>query len=223
MEQPPWSLLQEKFFETYYSSLPDDLLPLTVGAETILLINLTTKTLLLILKNHKDTFALFEKCVTDVRLKCYQACVVLEKMGSVPLASPITKPVTCNIDTLNYDINCTVDLMLCVDLLIEAVQNLSVLDDAIKNSKEYAMKLYQACSSVADEEECAVCGCRHTMSTECGHYFCYECFVKASSMKTECPVCRNVIKFRYKPRDTPDSLEIVRSYYKEQELTWCGK
>ncbi|AQQ80281.1 ORF14 [Betabaculovirus altermyunipunctae] len=219
----PWSVVQEFFFLKYYCALPDDLAVLPVTVETILLLNLTAKTLLELAEQDANGFVIYERCVADVRVKCYQACVVIEEMGaSFCLGKLIAQPVHRMSDSFNYDVACCTDLLLCTDVIDETVANIIKLSEAIRHSKEYAARLYQACAS--NPHDCAVCGSRHTMTTECGHHFCYECFVKASDVKVECPVCRNATKFRYKRDNAPaDLLDTVRSHYRDQELTWRKK
>nr|AXS01032.1 ORF013 [Spodoptera frugiperda granulovirus] len=218
-----WSVVQETFFLHYFCALPDCLTKLPISVETVLILNLTTKALKKLQKDCADTFAVYEKYINLVRLKCYQVCVVMEKMGGVPYSHMIAEPYTqYNQDEqLNYDINCSVDLLLCTDLVKETVDNVIKLFDDVQQSKEYVYRLYQACT--VSVHDCAVCRSTHTMLTACGHRFCYECFVKASSVKQECPVCRNTTNFRYIKDNTPDLLQTVRSYYEEHELTWVKK
>jgi hypothetical protein len=220
----PWAVIQEMFFIKYFCSLPDDgLAALPVSVETVLLLNLTTKTLLHLLEQCPNTFAVYEKCVADAHIKCYQSCVVIEKMGGTQLSDTLgALPVYYAIEPqINYDVNCSVDLLLCCDILKETTDNTIKLINAVQYSKDYVTRLQQACTlSVYD---CSVCTSTHTMLTKCGHRFCYECFVKASSIKVECPICRSTTKFFYTEDKTPDVLESVRTHYRQNELTWGKK
>ncbi|AKR17487.1 hypothetical protein [Mocis latipes granulovirus] len=219
-----WSAVQETFFIKYFCSLPDDgLASLPVSVETALLVNLTTKTLLHLLDQCPNTFAVYEKCVADSHIKCYQLCVVVEKMGGIQLSDTIGEaPIYYDIlNTINYDVNCNIDLLLCCDVIKETVDNMVKLVNAIQYSKDYVTRLQQTCT--LSVHECSVCASTHTMLTKCGHRFCYECFVKTNSIKTECPVCRSGAQFYYIKDNTPDILEIVRTHYKQHELTWGKK
>lgn len=49
-----------------------------------------------------------------------------------------------------------------------------------------------------DSRECPICmvsldESQVTLTTECGHTFCFDCILRSLKMKTECPVCRHIL------------------------------
>lgn len=133
------------------------------------------------------------------------------------------RQICCNIQISskfsNGDSNCIMNfnqvknelIRINKDKIIKTQQSLNLLDvslstypaqkkrlENIISSCKYLLSSFESDLKVSDES-CPICKCEFEdpIVTSCGHNFCYECIeqlLNISSYKSECPICRNVIK-----------------------------
>ena len=79
----------------------------------------------------------------------------------------------------------------------------------------YASRTPRSDSRNYDYGECAICLESHVTKAkpECGHVFCYECLVDWSTIKLECPTCRQPFtEFRHQAVGSPDTANLDQVY-----------
>lgn len=231
VEQPPdpISTVRTMYFTKYKQTLDTDFLRHTLSPHNIIVIRNTVKLISGLRSLYGHAMFMFETIVVQLQIKLFQYSLVLEELTDEELcfdADLAHLKMAKNfggdrLGIIGYDVECDEKLVLYRDFVVECMQELSVLMAAVETSKEDVQKLYRLSVGGA----AVVCGvCHedrvHGFRTECGHDFCYECFVKSQSVKNSCPVCRNVKSFRYNMEKRDDLLQRIRTVYSNSKLTW---
>jgi hypothetical protein len=231
VNQPPdpISTVRTLYFTKYKQTLDTNFLGHTLTPTNIIVIRNTVKIINELQTLYGQTMFVFETMIVQLQIKLFQYSLILEELtdddfcfdANLPHLKTAKNFFGGHLGIINYDVDCDEKLVLYRDFVVESMQELCALMLAVETSKDDVLKLYRI-SVGGSVIVCGVCqeDCVNGFRTECGHDFCYECFVKSQSVKNACPVCRNVKSFKYNMEKKDNLLQRIRTVYSNSKLSW---
>lgn len=221
------SIIQSLYFDKYRTLLNPHILKYNLTTQNLIVVRNVTSIITSLQTMYQHTMFMFEQIISHLQIKLFQFSLVLEDVSDNNFSIDAEldhlksfKSSDGDFIGINCDVNCDEKLLLYRDLVEETMSELCAIMIKVRISKDDVYKLYRL--SVGGN--IVVCGvCKESVvgfKTECGHDFCFECFVKCQSLKNACPVCRNVKSFKYIMEKKVNLLHRLRSVYANSKLSW---
>lgn len=221
-------IIQSLYYNKYQQDLNPHFLKYSLTTHSVIVIHNIVQIIISLQVDYTHSMFVFEDIITQLQIKLFQLTLVLKEISNNNFVIDAEldhlkcfKNFTGDYLGINCDVICDEKLLLYRDVVEECMNQLCRLMTKVIENKKDIHKLYKL-SLGRQGLLCGVCKefCIDSFKTECGHDFCYECYVKCHSLKNACPVCRNVKSFKYIMGNEVNLLQKIKTLYVNSKLSW---
>ncbi|AAS82725.1 ORF13 [Agrotis segetum granulovirus] len=220
----------EKYKLKYKHDLDTNFIQHQLSPHNLIVLRNTIKIILSLQEHYPHTMFIFESVVFTIQLKLYQYSLILKDLDDELVGCDVDLDhlrsfktfleagVDINFETIDYEY-----ITLYRDIVVECLEESARVVRRIFLDKDEAYRFYKV--SVNHSKLCGVCKEERcdTFKTECGHDFCYECFIKCISENNSCPLCRSVKGFKYVSGEKKDVLNKIKTTHNDYKLSWSSE